>query len=596
MTTDVGVIADRWRLYGLALGEGTRRLTHAVGGLALGVSAFGLRSGGRAPERLLIVPQDLRTTDPTVAADIYAGYFIFAGRLVEARGRSPFQAEPPTPAWAETLNGFIWLRHLRAADTALARANARALVADFLNQNGDRNGIGAEPRVVARRLISFLTQSPLILNGADHDFYRRFMRALARAVQQLLRALSTGLRGEDRLIAAIALAYAGLCMGPPRAMVRADLRLSEELDEQILPDGGHVGRSPRLLVELLADLLPLRQTYEARGMSPPCALVNAIDRMMPMLRLFRHGDGALALFNGMGSTQPDLIATLLAYDDIRATAIEHAPYAGYERLQAGRALVIADVGAPPPVIFSREAHAGCLSFEFSIGPQQIVVNCGAPRFGGPDAMFAARSTAAHSTATLADSSSCHFAGSGPADALGHRLGAWIGPAILNGPREVKATRHDADGAKALIAFHDGYAARFGIVHERRWRLDAGGEKLEGVDTFRRTGRGREPVPAALRFHLHPGIKASRSQGGQSAMLLLPDGEAWAFEAQAATIALEESVYFAAADGARRTEQIVVTLDIAETASIAWRLSRLGRTDGKAGKAKARHDDDEPTLV
>ena len=57
--------------------------------------------------------------------------------------------------------------------------------------------------------------------------------------------------------------------------------------------------------------------------------------MMPMLRLFRHGDGALARFNGMGSTHPDLLATLLAYDDVRAQPIEHAPYAGYERLAGG---------------------------------------------------------------------------------------------------------------------------------------------------------------------------------------------------------------------------------------------------------------------
>ena len=37
---------------------------------------------------------------------------------------------------------------------------------------------------------------------------------------------------------------------------------------------------------------------------PPPALLNAIDRMMPMLRFFRHGDGNFALFNGMGPT-PD---------------------------------------------------------------------------------------------------------------------------------------------------------------------------------------------------------------------------------------------------------------------------------------------------
>ena len=45
--------------------------------------------GRRPPERLLIAPQDIRTSDPTLAADIYAGYFAFGGKIVNAHGRSP---------------------------------------------------------------------------------------------------------------------------------------------------------------------------------------------------------------------------------------------------------------------------------------------------------------------------------------------------------------------------------------------------------------------------------------------------------------------------------------------------------------------------
>ena len=59
---------------------------------------------------------------------------------------------------------------------------------------------------------------------------------------------------------------------------------------------------PGALIELLIDLLPLRQTFAARNIAPPPALLNAIDRMMPMLRFFRHGDGNFALFNGMSAT------------------------------------------------------------------------------------------------------------------------------------------------------------------------------------------------------------------------------------------------------------------------------------------------------
>ncbi|MBK9081504.1 MAG: hypothetical protein IPL88_05205 [Rhizobiales bacterium] len=73
----------------------------------------------------------------------------------------------------------------------------------------------------------------------------------------------------------------------------------------------------------------MRQAYAARGAEAPPQLLNAIDRMLPMLRMMRHGDGSLALFNGMGVTRPEILATLLAYDDAAWACRLHAPHSGY---------------------------------------------------------------------------------------------------------------------------------------------------------------------------------------------------------------------------------------------------------------------------
>src|ERR1041384_7626533 len=83
-------------------------------------------------DRLLIAPQDLRTADPTRASEIYAGRFAFAGKIVICDGRSPFEIEPPSEEWSDQLLGFGWLRHLRAAESAITRANARALVDEWI--------------------------------------------------------------------------------------------------------------------------------------------------------------------------------------------------------------------------------------------------------------------------------------------------------------------------------------------------------------------------------------------------------------------------------------------------------------------------------
>ncbi len=203
---------------------------------------------------------------------------------MNARGGSPFEVEPPSEAWAAALAGFGWLRHLRAADTALARVNARALVGDWIAGRG-RGGAGAgpgwRPEVAARRVLSWLSQSPLILDGADGVFYRRFTRSLARHADALLAALDRGLAGVPRLTAIVALCELSLCAeGLGRLQRRASRLLAEELGRQILSDGGHVSRDPQALLDLLLDLLPLRQAYAARGVPPPAALLGAIDRMI----------------------------------------------------------------------------------------------------------------------------------------------------------------------------------------------------------------------------------------------------------------------------------------------------------------------------
>ncbi len=157
------VIADRSRLSWLAARRQFNNLrarlkVHPVAGVFNWVGPA---------ERLIIAPQELRTADPTRAAEIYAGRFAFAGKVVVCDGRSPFEMAAPSEEWADVLLGFGWLRHLRAADSTINRANARALVDEWIALQGGWHAVAWQPEIVARRIISWLCQSPLILHDAD---------------------------------------------------------------------------------------------------------------------------------------------------------------------------------------------------------------------------------------------------------------------------------------------------------------------------------------------------------------------------------------------------------------------------------------------
>jgi len=584
-------IANRAKLSWLLLRSGLRQFAGRLNGHPV----MGRPLLPRKTERLLIAPQDLRTADATRAGEIYSGRFAFAGKVVVCDSRSIFEMTPPSDEWATELLGFSWLRHLRAAESAIARANARALVDEWMALQGSWHPVAWRPDVLSRRIISWLSQAPLVLQDADVKFYRRFLRHLVRQIRFLRHTAGDAHRGVARMEACIALCYAALCIaGQARYIKSTTERLARELEQQILPDGGHISRDPGAIIEVLLELLPLRQAYASRNVPPPAALLNAIERMMPMLRFFRHSDGTFAHFNGMGATPADLLLTLLAYDDSRGAPLSNAPHSGYQRVESGGAVLIMDTGRVPPIEMSLDAHAGCLSFEFS-SPRQslIVVNCGMPATTRDEWRRLARTTAAHSTATLNRESSAHFV---EGQTFRRVLG---GSPMVGGPSHVTVAREQLSDSITLRARHDGYADRYGILHERTVTLAADGGRLEGEDLFLAADGGPQirakQDKYAIRFHLHPLIKASRLTDGRGVLLMMPNKEVWTFSAGEHRIQLEDSVYLAGNDGPRRAVQLVISGQAGATPRVVWSLAQANAgplaTPGTARRVREK----EPRL-
>ena len=530
-----------------------------------------LRFVGSAPERLAVIPPTLHQGDPFVAEAIYAGSFHLAGRLVEAGRGSIFQAPSPSDEFSAELHSFFWLRHHAAAGDALAIRNARALVSDWLRHcSGRLGGPAFEPEVAARRLIAWLNHGDLLLGTADYEFYRRFLRSLSAQTRYLRSIAQEAPAGMPRLMVRMAIALAGVCLPMPSGRAKASVQhLADELDRQILPDGGHASRNPAALAAILAELLPIRETLVNQGQPVPKGIYSAIDRMLPALRFFRHADGTLALFNGTGACEMQLLAALMRFDETLGEPLSNARHSGYHRLAADGTVVIADTGCPPQVALSRSAHAGTLAFELSSQAARIVVNCGSPQPGQPELRRLSRSTAAHSTVTVEDRSSSRFAGQ-------PQLDRFLGSPLVPGPTEVRVEEIAAEGSERTIGFdaaHDGYEREFGFLHQRRLQLSTDGAMLSGRDHLlaTRKPRGREDTKrAAIRFHLHPQVSVETI--GDTARLSLR-GQLWRFSADR-PFTVEDSIFFADNSGSRRTLQLVVEVDPGLTPEVAWAFERM----------------------
>jgi len=537
---------------------------------------------GTQAEQLLLAPQELRTADPSFATELYNGHFGLAGRLAEIDAESPFEIEPPSEGWARELYGFGWLRHLRAAGSELSREQAKALVQDFVRLRRSVRGLAWQPEIVGRRVISWLSNSVLVLDTGEPQAYEAFLKALTAQLRYLSASYRDTPDGVPRLVTLMALIYAGLCIAEQQAVVDRYVRpFCKELDRQILPDGGHISRNPEALVEVLLDLLPLRQCFVARDRAPPKELTDAIDRIMPMLRFFRTGDGTLARFNGSGPTPTDALATVLAYDDVEGTPVRSAANSGYVRLDCGSTLFVCDMGPAPSSSLSTNAHAGFLSFEMSSGNCPMIVNCGSPSADHDEWRPFARSTTAHSTLTLEDASQAEFT------ALGEN---GLQPALdspLVGPANAQAALADQGDNLRVKGSHDGYLGRFGVSHARQILVAPTGLLISSEDKLSAPNGLQSPEGLiagdyAIRFHLHPSVRAKLAADGQSVDLVLRNGETWRISSNAPETTLEESVFLADARGPQPTSQVVLGGVMGETTEvrIVWNIERM--TEGGGG--------------
>lgn len=507
---------------------------------------------GRVPDAPAMPVRDPWPGDPARGARLLKGELEIGGTTLFLRPGA-WGGTEATDVMRAVAHGFTWLRDLRALGTDAARLRARALVSDWL-QHQPGTALGQRPDVAGARLAAWLGHYDFFAASADDLFRQKLMSRLVADARTLSAALPAEERDERALTAIKGLIAAAVALADNAALLTRALRfLPPEIGRQILPDGCHVERSPAAHVAALQDLVEIRALLQAAQVQAPPALTSAIERMGPVLRALRHGDGGLALFNGSKEMQPALVELVLTQVGRAGRGPSALHDGGFHRLQAGRTVLIADCGPPAPRGIDRLAHAGTLSMELSVGRDRLIVNCGAAPAARQEWRDATRASAAHSTLTIADVNSSELR----PDGLGRR------------PEKVEVSHQEANGAHWLEATHDGWKKAFGAIHRRRLYVAESGDDVRGEDSIEApTGQ-----PFTLRFHLHPSVVASLQQDNEAVLLRTPSGAGWRLRADGAKLSLDESIYLGGSDP-RRSEQVVLTGYADGPQHVKWAVTRV----------------------
>lgn len=502
---------------------------------------------------------DFRPTDSQTVIEMMEGKYLLGSRLIDTNGISPFAIETDADDWRNDLHSFGWLRHFRDLRDVGQRRFARTLVMDWTGRHGKFERDTWSVFVTARRVLNWLKAYALLTEGANAEQIRTINRTLGVQVQSL--SVRAPLEPDPlaQLMAYIALVGAALSATEEDRDTEAHVaRLDAALADQIDADGLHRSRNPFSQVQILSELIPVRQLLSQRRQDLGGGIDTKVERMQRALDSLVLGTREPAYMNGCGQVPVELILAIAAQSGARGAGT--GTCGGYGVLVDGAGKLVADSGRVPPPQFAAAAHAGALAFEFSSHGALIAGNCGPAPPQLPRSANLFRHTSAHSAPTIDDISSAAITG-----------GSVTG-AVLRPRGTTTMTLSAADNALELHT--SAYRERYGLDLVRNLTLLGAGETLVGQDRFLAAPKGRQHAGEfIIRFHLAPDVVLERADGEDLFQLVFKSGSSWAFLWEGAQVEIEDSVRHSAHFGLVKTRQIVLSGPAEPGREVAWVFTR-----------------------
>lgn len=535
-----------------------------------------LRISGPGPSGLTALPTDNHPVNRARGEAILQGRWKFGHAHIETPpGHSPWGPEFPSLHFADRIHRFHWLRDL-AAMGADGEARASALVAAWVEAYGKWEDFAWRLSITADRVINFLSAGPWLFSRMEGEDRAHLLETLGRQMRHLQFSAPDETDPVSRFRIAVALSLAGAATEDGRKAMDVGLAMLEaECTAQILPDGGHISRSPEQLAHALLDIQAVEDLLLRLGMSAPAFLTRLQSRMAAMLSFFQTADGGLLPANGGGDSGDGLAKAALRPHGAINSKFAFARLSAYQRIQAEELTVYVDAGGGPERPHGGRAHAGALAITIDDGPDRIITSCGANPELEPLLRDAARRTAAHSVLCITGEDSAVFA-----------VDPATGVRAPEGPAQLAVRRMEEGEQFLLEGQHAGWRVRHGVIYRRRLYVAMNGARITGEDSLSRPmseapqGIPRGPVPYEIRFHLHPDVQLLNGPDDRTVFLGLERRQrVWRFRSEA-LLSVEDSRYWGG-ETARKSQQLVIR-GIADPGAdgsqapnrVRWALSRI----------------------
>jgi uncharacterized heparinase superfamily protein len=461
------------------------------------------------------------------------------------------------------LHNFCWLP---ALNIKTEKELGCLIIDQWINNFSNYNEKYWTLDVVTMRLIYWISSYEIIFKNSDLIFRSKVINNIVKQTKHLFKNISLVSSGIDKIKSLAALILVGNSFEQYEEYTQYGLKnLEDELGSFINKDGFVKSKNPEDLFWALYFLVLIKEWLTLSRKQTPAFINIYINSLGICFKFLRFSNGDLPLFNGANHINTEKFYEFLESRGYEFENMENI-FCGYAKIKSKKIELFIDANNPSSILHSRNYQAGPLSFELASNGIKFICNSGSGKNLGEELSYLSSSTAAHSTVTINDTSSCIF----QKNALVRK---YFGNSLIEKHNIFKQEfKNDKEFIQCIIA-HDGYEKRFKILHERQITLFKSKNHIEGVDSLKFKSLENKNLTFSVRFHIHPDIRITKTMGNDI-LLSSSEGEGWIFRSPQIPTKIEKNLYFGNPDNIKESSFILLEGNIEnENTNIIWHLEK-----------------------
>ena len=465
----------------------------------------------------------------------------------------------------ENLHGFLWL-------TQLDRKNSKNLTKDIIKSwinnffNYDPNTW--EMETSAKRIIAWLSNTDVTLENSDSAYKEKFFSSLIKQSNFLSKNLNSLFYEPSKIICCAAIILSGMMFKENDSNYKIGIKELEKVIKNYFDETGFPkSRNPEDVYICIKYLILIREWFKEGQKPIPNFLNEIIHKCGNCYALLSCSNKQFPLFNGateINHKDYDIFLKTLKYKFVK----KNHEIADLIKIKKKKFEFFIDCGNPPPNNFAKYYQAGCLAFELISNKQKVICNLGYGKYLSPKFISISRSTAAHSTLYINDTSSCIFQ-------KNKSINKVYGNSLVQRHKIINKNYTEDKNFYSIDASHNGYEKKFGYIHTRLIKILKKEDKIFGQDKLKKTKNYSNPLTYVVRFHIYPDTKIVKTKAGNSILISLSNGEGWLLQSKTNDFEIEKNIFLGNKNKIINNESVFISGNISdEIISIKWQIERV----------------------